>query len=118
MPNLFSPGTHNSGLPRNEVFALAVDAQGSIWSGCWNGVGLTKFDGEAWTVYDTENNGFAGRLSSSPLARQTHRAGPFARVRAISSNQCSSAVGFRVCERSEASICSVSDLVDVSTSAN
>jgi ligand-binding sensor domain-containing protein len=49
--------TANSGLPSDTICGLAIDAKGNIWSGCWNGVGLTKFDGEAWTVYDTENPG-------------------------------------------------------------
>jgi hypothetical protein len=49
--------TANSGLPSNIVLGLAVDAQGNIWSGRWNGAGLTRFDGESWTMYDTENSG-------------------------------------------------------------
>ena len=49
--------TANSGLPSDSILGLAVDDQGNIWGGCWNGTGLTKFDGETWTVYDTGNSG-------------------------------------------------------------
>jgi ligand-binding sensor domain-containing protein len=39
--------TENSGLPDNQVRALAFDAQGNLWIGAG---GLSKFDGETWTV--------------------------------------------------------------------
>jgi len=48
--------TDNSGLPYNDVIALAIDEQGNKWIGTFND-GLAKFDGEAWTVYNTRNSG-------------------------------------------------------------
>jgi ligand-binding sensor domain-containing protein len=45
----------NSGLPHNEVYALARDGSDNIWMGTWGG--LAKFDGSNWTVYNTSNSG-------------------------------------------------------------
>jgi ligand-binding sensor domain-containing protein len=44
----------NSGLPHNDVYALAVDGS-DIWIGTWGG--LAKFDGTNWTVFNTMNSG-------------------------------------------------------------
>ena len=44
----------NSGLPDNDVEALAIDAQGNKWIGTSGG--LAKFDGTNWTVYNTDNS--------------------------------------------------------------
>jgi ligand-binding sensor domain-containing protein len=46
----------NSGLPDNDVRAIAIDAQGNKWIGTYWG-GLAKFDGVNWTVYNTSNSG-------------------------------------------------------------
>jgi ligand-binding sensor domain-containing protein len=43
----------NSGLPHNDVYALAVDGS-DIWIGTWGG--LAKFDGSSWTEYNTSNS--------------------------------------------------------------
>ena len=53
--------TSNSGLPYNDINALAIDAQGAVWIGTGNwgsfeGGGLAQFDGENWTVYNTSNS--------------------------------------------------------------
>ena len=46
----------NSGLPYNDILALAIDTQGNIWVGT-DGGGLAKFDGVNWTVYSRANSG-------------------------------------------------------------
>jgi ligand-binding sensor domain-containing protein len=48
--------TSNSGLPNNDVWAIAIDGQGNKWIGT-DGGGLAKFDGVNWTVYNTSNSG-------------------------------------------------------------
>jgi len=54
--------TANSGLPYNTIaYPLAIDAQGNVWIGTGDhlglGGGLAKFDGENWTVYNKANSG-------------------------------------------------------------
>ncbi len=56
----------NSELPANWVCALAADDQGNTWIGMasyrdraketWVSGGLAKFDGDNWTVYNTDNS--------------------------------------------------------------
>ena len=46
--------TSNSGLPSNEVFAIAIDGNGTKWVG--TDQGLASFDGTIWTVFDTTNS--------------------------------------------------------------
>jgi ligand-binding sensor domain-containing protein len=41
--------TSNSGLPNNQVNAVAKDLEGGMWIG--TDAGLAHFDGEEWTVY-------------------------------------------------------------------
>jgi hypothetical protein len=48
--------TSNSGLPSDDVRAIAIDGQGNKWIGTYGG-GLAKFDGVNWTVYNTSNSG-------------------------------------------------------------
>jgi ligand-binding sensor domain-containing protein len=48
-------GKWNSGLPINDVRAIAIDGQGNKWIGTVGG--LAKFDGINWTVYNTSNSG-------------------------------------------------------------
>jgi len=45
----------NTGLPCNNVTALALDANGTKWIG--TSEGLVSFDGNNWTVYNTFNSG-------------------------------------------------------------
>jgi len=45
----------NSGLPDNQVIALAIDGS-NIWIGT-HGEGLAKFDGSNWIVYNESNSG-------------------------------------------------------------
>ncbi len=47
--------TSNSGLPSNDVLAIAIDGQRNKWIGTDRG--LAKFDGARWTVYNTSNSG-------------------------------------------------------------
>jgi ligand-binding sensor domain-containing protein len=47
--------TSNSGLPDDDVYAIAIDGVGNKWIG--TGWGLAKFDGVNWTVYKTSNSG-------------------------------------------------------------
>jgi hypothetical protein len=47
--------TSNSGLPDNDVRAIAIDGQGNKWIGTTDG--LAKFDDVNWTVYNTSNSG-------------------------------------------------------------
>jgi ligand-binding sensor domain-containing protein len=61
--------TSNSGLPTNDVFAIATDNAGNIWFGnCGdiyfgNGTivdgGVSEYDGTKWTRYDTPKTGLA-----------------------------------------------------------
>jgi len=48
----------NSGLPDNEIRALAVDNKNYLWVGTFNN-GIAKFDGSKWTKYDTNNSGLS-----------------------------------------------------------
>jgi len=53
----YTYNTSNSGLPDNDIQALAIDNNNNIWIGTDKG-GLAKFDGvNWWTVYDTTNSG-------------------------------------------------------------
>ena len=45
----------NSGLPVENVWALAVDQAWTLWIG--TGLGLASFDGTNWTVYTAGNSG-------------------------------------------------------------
>lgn len=46
------------GLASNTVRAVAIDKEGNRWFGTWDGV--SKFDGAAWTSYNTDNSGLVG----------------------------------------------------------
>ena len=50
--------TGNSGLVDNDVFTVAIDAQGNKWFGTYD-KGVSKFDGTNWTTYNTSNSGLA-----------------------------------------------------------
>jgi len=56
--------TSNSGLPGNNVWAIAIDGQGNKWIGTSGGV-LAKFDGVKWTIYNTSNSGLPGDCVSA-----------------------------------------------------
>ena len=45
----------NSGLPTNDILAVATDTNGNKWIGT-NGGGLVKYDGSNWTVYNSANS--------------------------------------------------------------
>ena len=54
----------NSGLPDNEITAIAIDASGNKWIGtAWHG--LAKFDGTNWTVYNKKNSSLPEDLISA-----------------------------------------------------
>ena len=55
--------TSNSGLPKNDINAIAIDASGNKWIGT-NG-GLAKFDGVTWTVYTISNSGLPSNYINS-----------------------------------------------------
>ena len=48
--------TANSGLPNNNIYAIAIDSNGDKWIGTLFG-GIAKFNGSTWTVYNTGNSG-------------------------------------------------------------
>ncbi|MDA3844053.1 MAG: hypothetical protein PF588_06770 [Candidatus Kapabacteria bacterium] len=48
--------TYNSGLPSNNIKAIAIDRQGNKWIVTIIG-GVAKYDGTNWTVYDSGNSG-------------------------------------------------------------
>lgn len=61
---IFTP--ENSGLPTTIVAALAFDSKNNLWLHCRDrgnsigqelGGGLTKYDGNTWTTYNTRNSG-------------------------------------------------------------
>lgn len=66
--------TTNSGLPLyNSVRHLSIDLNGTLWlatrqpayvSAILKGSGLTRFDGNNWTVYNTENSGLPSNYIS------------------------------------------------------
>lgn len=47
--------TNNSGLPWNDVNALSIDENETIWIGTYV-LGLAKFDGINWTTYNNSNS--------------------------------------------------------------
>ncbi|MEZ5083384.1 MAG: two-component regulator propeller domain-containing protein [Bacteroidales bacterium] len=48
----------NSGLPDNQINAIAIESNGSKWIGTENG-GLAEFDGTNWTLFNTSNSGLS-----------------------------------------------------------
>jgi sugar lactone lactonase YvrE len=44
------------GLAENDVLAVAVDPAGRVWFGTYS-KGVSVFDGQAWTTYNTANSG-------------------------------------------------------------
>ncbi len=57
-------GTGESYNP-NYVFAVAVDGNDHVWAGTWGG-GVSRFDGESWTSYSSED-GLPGNIVYSAL---------------------------------------------------
>ena len=53
--------TSNSGLPNNNVSAVAIDKDGSKWIGT-SGGGVGRFDGTNWSVYNASNSGLPSNL--------------------------------------------------------
>src|SRR5687767_4350082 len=59
--------THADGLAANNVNAIAIDQDGNKWFGTGNieysspqDGGISKFDGERWTTYNTYNSQLPG----------------------------------------------------------
>jgi ligand-binding sensor domain-containing protein len=48
----------NSGLPDNNIHCIAIDAMGNKWIG--TELGLAKFDGSNWRVFNTSNSQIPG----------------------------------------------------------
>jgi ligand-binding sensor domain-containing protein len=51
--------TDNSDLPDNRIKSIAIDHEGMKWIGAKNG-GVSKFDGENWTIYNLETSDISG----------------------------------------------------------
>ena len=51
----------NSGLPSNDITALAIEGSGSVWTGTGGG-GLAFYDGNGWTVFTEANSGLPGDI--------------------------------------------------------
>lgn len=51
--------TQNSGLLSNQIWCLAFDASGMLWTGSPEGV--CSFDGSNWTYYTDQNSAWGGR---------------------------------------------------------
>jgi len=64
--------TEEDGLADNSVYAIAVDADGTLWFGTADGV--SRFDGQTWTTY-TEEDGLASNWVYAILHRKG-RPGP------------------------------------------
>ena len=45
--------TTDDGLPGNDIYALAVDLEGSVWISTWGKV--SRFDGETWITWTVED---------------------------------------------------------------
>ncbi len=57
--SVLDPGG-NETYNKNYVFSMAIDREGNSWFGTWGG-GASRFDGQAWTNFTTEN-GLAGNI--------------------------------------------------------
>jgi Predicted periplasmic ligand-binding sensor domain len=44
-------------LPNNNIYSIAIDSSGNKWIGTQ--IGLMKFDGSKWTVYNMDNSGLS-----------------------------------------------------------
>jgi len=58
----FTRESTNYVLPSDETFSLTVDEQNNLWVGTWEGV--AKYDGKAWSVPYTQEN---GTLAENPV---------------------------------------------------
>lgn len=56
--------SNNSGLPSNDITAMAIDTQGNKWFGTENGE-VVKFDDTNWTVYNQSNSALSGNYIRS-----------------------------------------------------
>jgi len=52
---LFYHESLGAGLPSEQISALAIDHEGTVWIGTEGG-GAVSYDGTAWTVYNRENS--------------------------------------------------------------
>lgn len=52
----YNPTNTSNGIRVNQIYAIAIDAQGNIWVGTGGG-GVSKFDGSSWTSYTKQANG-------------------------------------------------------------
>lgn len=60
----------NFGLPSDRIGSIVFDTSGVMWVGCLGPVngGLARFDGAAWTYYDTTNSPVKKNATSYSLA--------------------------------------------------
>jgi len=56
--NILQSFTKDNGLASNDIYSIAIDAQGNKWFG--TDAGVSKFDGTTWTNYTATANGLAG----------------------------------------------------------
>src|SRR4030042_2082457 len=55
--------TYTTGLARNDVYAIAIDAYGNKWFGFgFEGGGVTKFDDNTWTTYPIKESPSLGSV--------------------------------------------------------
>ncbi len=58
--------TANSGLPDNQINAIAVDSGSTIWFGTTRG--LARYNGRSWSVFDTTNSNIPSSVIHSLFA--------------------------------------------------
>ena len=61
----------DTGLSDDAVSAIELDSEGNVWIGVHGG-GVAKFDGNGWTVYDTDNSGVPSNNFITALAADAH----------------------------------------------
>lgn len=67
--NLWKTFTISDGLADNYIATIAVDNNNNIWCGnSWTSTGVSKYDGESWTICDTSNSGIIGNDITSIIA--------------------------------------------------
>lgn len=64
----------NTSMQLSHVGAMSVGPDGALWIAASSGgsVGLLKFDGTNWTIYDTANSGLDGKVTALAVDHQGH----------------------------------------------
>ncbi|CAN5542706.1 hypothetical protein BH11BAC1_BH11BAC1_10260 [soil metagenome] len=58
----------NSGLPRNEISAMDIEANGNLW--IITEAGISKYDGSNWILYDTTNSNLPNQFINDLAVEQ------------------------------------------------